>query len=855
MLKTTLKNGLKVIVEENHAAHVVAAQVWVEVGSADEIGPDAGLAHVHEHMLFKGTTKRKVGEIAAHIEAAGGDINAWTSFDQTVYHVTMPSRELDVALDILADAVQNSIFEADELSRELEVVLEELRRGNDTPSRVASEMLFRTAYSLHPYFRPVIGYVETVSAFNREQILGFYKKWYHPRNMCLVVVGDVRAEDVVKRAESLFDFKSGAPAVREERPPEPPQDTLRVVKKAQDIQETHLSVAWHGPALRDPDTAAVDVLAVLLGSGESSRLYRRVKREAELVSDCYAYAYTPRDPGLIVVGGQIQGGHIEPAFRELLKESLRLHHEEPELGEVDKAKRLILADAIYQKETVQGVARKLGYFELVAGGTDYEEEYYSRVKAVTPADVRRIATKYLDPNRMSVATLMPNAHEMLMAEESVRRIASEVSRELSAAYGRGRIELGPEQVAKVRLSNGATLLVREDSIVPLVSVRAVSTGGLLAENAKNNGVTHLAGELLVRGTRRFSAEQIVDEIDAMAGNVSGLAGRNSLGLRGDFLRDTWERGFEIFSSCLLEPTFDDREIEKERKSQLEDIIARQDSLSAVVFDLFSMSLYDSHPYRMPILGTKESVEGLTRDDLAGAFRDQLRPDRLTIAVVGAVDVGRTVELVERRLGHATAHPDAKTFTRPQRPVLITSPRTNKLVREKEQAHLVLGFPGVALADERSYVLDVLSSVLGGQSGRLFLELRDKQSLAYSVSAFSLEGLDPGYFAVYIGTSPDKLETAERGIRLELQKVRDTEITDQELERAQRYLIGSHEIGLQRASARSSTMALNEAYGIGYDHHTKYAQHIQSVTKKRIREVAQEIIRLDAAVRAIIANPE
>jgi zinc protease len=852
MLKTTLKNGLKIIVEENHASHVVAAQVWVDVGSADEIGPDAGLAHVHEHMLFKGTEKRKVGEIAADVEAAGGDINAWTSYDQTVYHVTIASREVDVALDILADAVQHSTFDADELARELEVVLEELRRGNDTPSRVASEMLFKTAYSTHPYQRPVIGYVETVSKFTRDQILAFYRRWYQPKNMCLVVVGDVSPEAVVKRAEALFDTNLNGGAGRVARPNEPSQRTLRTIKKAQDIQETHLSFAWHGTPLRHEDTPALDLLSVMLGSGESSRLYRHVKREAELVNDCYAFSYTPQDPGLMVVGAQVHGAKIEDAFRALLNETLRLRFEEPDVGELEKARTMVMADAVYQKETVQGIARKLGYFELVAGTTDFEDEYYARIKAVTPADVRRVAQTYLDPKNMSVATLMPTAQEAAMAEPEVERIVREVESELERAHAPGRIQLGREQVAKVRLRNGATLLVREDNSVPLVSVRAAAIGGLLAESERNSGVSHLAGELIVRGTESFSAEQIIEETDRMAGSLGGLAGRYSLGLRGDFLRETWDRGFELFASCLLEPTFEVEELEKERRTQIEDIAARQDSLSSVAFDLFSATLYDAHPYRLPVLGTKESVEKLTREDVLATFRDQLRPDQLTIAVVGAVDVARTVDMVERRVGDARPHADAKKVVRPALSSAPDAPRTAKLVREKEQAHLVMGFLGVSMGDERKYALDVLSSVLGGQSGRLFLELRDKQSLAYSVSAITLEGLDPGYFVVYMGTSPDKLETAERGIRAELKKVLDQDVTAIELDRAKRYLIGSHEIGLQRASARCGTMALNEAYGIGYDDYAKYADRIAAVTAPRVREVAKEIIRLDVAVRSIVA---
>lgn len=856
MFETKLENGLKIIVDENHASRVVAAQVWVQVGSADELPEEAGLAHVHEHMLFKGTEKRKVGEIASDVEAAGGDINAWTSFDQTVYHVTIASREVDVALDILADAVQHSTFDADELGRELEVVLEELRRGNDTPSRVASEMLFRTAYTAHPYFRPVIGYVDTVKAFSREQILAFYRKWYQPENMCLVVAGDVKPEAIVDKARELFrgngraDAKADRPITRVV---EPRQTSLRVTTRAQDIQETHLSLAWHGTPLAHPDTAALDVLSVVLGSGDSSRLYRRVKRELELVNDCYSYSYTPRDAGLIVTGGQVHGGNVEEAFRALLRETLRMRYEDAEPTELEKARTIILSEAVYQKETVQGTARKLGYFELVGGGVEFEEKYYSAVRAVTAADLRRVARHYLDPETMTVSALLPTAHRELLAEETVRRISREVVEELDRAHSPARIQLGPQGVAKVRLSNGATLLVREDRTVPLVSVRAVATGGLLTETPRTNGISHLVGELLTQGTDQLSADQLAEETDRLAATISGLAGRNSLGLRGDFLLESWDRGFELFSACLLEPAFAAEELELEKKTQIEDIASRQDHPSAVVFDLFSATMFGEHPYSMPLLGTKESVESITRDDVIEAYREQLRPDRLTLAVVGAVDLAKTIDRFERRLGSARPAPGARTFVRPARVAAPAAPRSARVARDKEQAHLVIGFYGVSLDDERRYVLDVLSSVLGGQSGRLFLELRDKQSLAYSVSAMCMEGIDPGYFAVYIGTSPEKLETAERGMRAELAKILAEEVPAPELQRAQRYLIGSHEIALQRASARSSTMALNEAYGVGYDDYARYADRIAAVTPARIREVARDIIRMDAAVRAVVAT--
>src|SRR6478609_36225 len=199
-----LDNGLTVVLQENHAAKVVAFQAWVAVGSADEPADLAGIAHVFEHMLFKGTARRGVGQIAQEVEAAGGEINAWTSFDQTVYHLVMASRFFDTGLDILADALQNSSFDPQELERELKVVLEEVKQGEDNPARVATQTLFGTSYLKHPYRLPVIGYTKTVKSFTRERLLDFFHRWYVANNVTLVVVGDFDPQKAKKKIAEAF---------------------------------------------------------------------------------------------------------------------------------------------------------------------------------------------------------------------------------------------------------------------------------------------------------------------------------------------------------------------------------------------------------------------------------------------------------------------------------------------------------------------------------------------------------------------------------------------------------------------------------------------------------------------------
>ena len=393
--KLELENGLIVLLEENHSAPVTAVNVWVKVGSACEREDEAGLAHVHEHMVFKGTSRHGVGEIARIIEAHGGDINAFTSFDQTVYHIVIASRFLDTALDILSDAMENALFDPQELEKELEVVLEEIRRGEDIPSRQLSERLFSAAYTHHPYRRPIIGYRETVKGFTREKVMDFYKRWYAPNNVVLVVVGDFDTPRIIPRIKETFGVLKSKPLPKCVDEKEPPQDKTRAFVFDKNVQEGYFALAFHIPNLMHEDIPAIDVLSSILGGGESSRLYRQVKEEKGLVTSIYSYAFTPKYPGIFMVGGTLDPEKASQTLSEVIKEAYRLKYEPVDYEELSRAKINIESDSVYAKETAQGQAQRIGYFEVVAGDYRYEGEYLKRVLQVSREDILRIANKYL----------------------------------------------------------------------------------------------------------------------------------------------------------------------------------------------------------------------------------------------------------------------------------------------------------------------------------------------------------------------------------------------------------------------------------------------------------------------------
>lgn len=845
-MRHELDNGLVLILEENHAARVVAFQAWVNAGSADETDAEAGLAHLHEHMLFKGTEKRGVGEIARAVEAAGGDINAWTSFDQTVYHLVMASRDFGVGLDILADALQRSAFDPEELAREQEVVLEEIKRTYDVPIRRASRRLFELAYRAHPYRRPVIGFEETVRGFSRDDVLAFFHKHYRPENTTLVLVGDFETDDALARITDLFGAwkPNGAAPAGLVRHAEPAQDGLRVACVEDDVKEAYLELAWHIPRLVHPDIAALDALSVILGQGESSRLVHALRRARHVANDVSGYAFAPKDPGLMFVSAQSAPERVE----EVLKGALEIVAEARERlvgeDELEKAKNIIESEGVYQHETVQGQARRLGWFETVAGGTEFEEDYFRKVRRLTPEDLRRAAQTYLSVDNLTALALVPPGSELT---EAGLKAACEASGGGGARPRRARVKEG--EIVRTELPGGGVLLVQPDRHVPLVSMRAAWLGGLRWETPEDNGINQLMARMLTSGTGTRSADEIARQVDEWAASLSGVAGRNSFGLAGEFLSRHLERGMRLFAECLLDPTYPEEELAKERSLQLEEIRAREDDPAGVAFDLFAETLWERHPYRMDVRGSAESLARLDADALRRWHRARYPASRLHLAVVGDVDPEKVHELTAALIegGGAEGAP------LPEVPVeaLPSAPRRAEKVLPKAQAHVILGYPGLRLTDPRRHALEVLSAILSGQSGRLFLELRDKRSLAYAVSSLSLEGLDPGYFGVYIGCSPEKVGEAVDGIRAELERLREAPPTADEIDRVQRYLVGTHEIGLQRAGTRAAVFALDEAYGLGWDAHLAYAKDIEGVSADDVLEVARQILDPEREVLAVV----
>jgi zinc protease len=826
----TLDNGLVLILREDPAAPVVSAQAWCRTGSIDEgrwIG--AGLSHLLEHMLFKGTTTRGSGRIDQEVQDAGGYMNAYTSFDRTVYWINVPNTGARVALDILCDIIQNATLPADELAKEMDVIRREMDMNQDDPHHRSARRLFETAYTRSPYRFTIIGYPDIFNEVSREDVFAYYRERYAPNNVFFVVVGDIKADAVEEQIRAAFassKARSLPPAVL---PDEPRQMAARSTIEEAPVELGHAHLSWHIPDLRHPDVPILDVLATLLGGGRSSRLYQELREKQGLVHSVDAWTYSPGNPGLAGVSAVVEGGRFEAARAAILAEVDRMKTKPVSAAELGKAVKQFVAGTLASRKTMQGQAQDLGGNWMAAGDLNFSERYLDAVKRITPADLQRVARQYLTEENRNVYALLPTG---------------------TAPRSPSRVETHTEDaIRKFDLAGGLRLLVREDHRLPFVEFRLVCQGGVLAETEANSGITQLMARTLLQGTRHLSGPQIALRIESVGGHLDTYGGNNSFGISAEVLRDDFAVGWDLLAEVLLHPSFPAEGLERERAIQLASIRAQRDELLASANRIMRQAMFGNTGYGLHTQGTEASVQGVRAADLRALHARLTIPNNAVLAVFGDVRAETVRTAVERKLrGWKPGKPPLTNL--PAAPV-ITAPRRVEETRDKKQAVLVMGFPGLTLHHPDRFALELIQEACSDLGSRLFVRIREKLGLAYYVGAQNFPGLLPGYFLFYVGTDPAKVELVEAELLTEAAALRDAGLTAEELQRAKAKVIGQKKISRQDLGHCASTSALDELYGLGYRNFEHEDAAYEAVTLKQIQAVAQACLRPDAVVTAVI----
>src|SRR5436853_4608687 len=459
----------------------------------------------------------------------------------------------------------------------------------------------------------------------------YYKTRYVPNNLTFIVVGDVDAERVRQQLADLFKPSTEKSLQPVFVPGKRPQLGRREAHQQFATELTHLSLAWHIPAVTNPDVPALDLLSTCLGEGRSARLYRRVREEAGLAFSISAFSYTPGDPGLFGVDATVDPKKREAAEQLALRIVDEVKHAGVTAEELAKAKKIMLRHHLGALTTMRGQASDIGSNWLLTRNLNFSRDYLDAVQKVTLDDIKRVAATYLTENNLTVVSLNPKGSPAGKAE--------------------GAKPVAAGEIQKFDLSNGLRLLVREDPRLPLVAVGAVFRGGLLAENPQDNGITRLMAKVLLKGTKTRTAEQIANEIEAVGGSISSDTGNNSFSVSVDVTKPDVKLGLDLLSDVLLNATMPEKAIAREKEIQIASIQQEEEQLTTVARNIMRQALFPQHPYALRTNGSINSVQRLTQKDLID-FRDRyVAAKNGVIFVFGDVKADETKQLVEQAVGN------------------------------------------------------------------------------------------------------------------------------------------------------------------------------------------------------------
>jgi len=833
-----LPNGAQIVVEENHTSPVAAIRFYVGVGSLFEgeyMG--AGISHLVEHCCGKGTPTHTAAQIDELEAAIGGHANAYTTRDHTCYYITTLGAWAGQAVDLLGDYVLGAIFPEEEVAQQIDVVTREIARVDDSPGRAIGELFNQTMFRRSPERYRVIGYLAEFNKLTREDLVKFHREHYTPDNLVVVAVGDFDADEIADKLEQVL----GSYPLRGQPPALLPQEAgpttvRRAERQWPGLRRARLVIGWRTIDLFHPDLYALDVLAYVLGHGDSARLPRLLRDEMGLVDNVATWSHTPAyGAGTFAISASLDPVNIPQVEQQALTEVAKVCRELVTDEELQRAKRQKEAVLVYAQETPQGRAEVLGTDLLLAGDLGFSDEYVAGIRGVTAAQVQEVARKYLVPDRYVITSLLPAQAKQETAADQPETVPL-------------------PQTEKYTLDNGLTVLIRAEPGAPSVHIVTATRAGLRYENEQNNGITRLMARMLTRGTAQRSREQIAAVIDDLGAEIDSYSGRNSFGLTARCLPEDFAAILPIVADCLQNPAFPAEEFQRVQQLTLAQIAAQQEDVDEVAEKLLRATLFQRHPYRFAEIGSAESVGQLSAEQLREFHGQVCRPAGTILVIQGAVEPEQVGKLLSQEFDSWAA---GETVA-PEIPVepVLAERRTETVERGQNQALVYYGFLGPRVDEDERYVRDVMTAVLAGighPGGRLHTILRG-EGLVYATYAYAIPGLDPGYYAIYAATAAAEMAQVQQIIEENVTRLQTELVGAEELARAKIVCLSHEQIGLAQPAVRAQSQALDELYGLGYDNYRRYQQRIEAVTAEQVRDYARKLLDLEACA-VVVTRPQ
>lgn len=823
-----LDNGQTVVVQEVKNNPIVTIDTWIKTGSIDEEDSNNGVAHFLEHLFFKGTKTHEPGEFDKILETKGAITNAATSKDFTHYYITIPSKDFDLAMDLHGDMILHPLIPRKEMEKERKVVLEEISKDLNSPTKIMQDNLNSMLYTTHPYKRKVIGRSDVIETITRDQVLSFYNKNYSPSNMVTVIIGDVDANHAIEKTKEAFnaEYKKQTKTIYTKEAPLTKQQ-----KKVEylDTESGYMVIGFRGTPIDDKDSYALDVLATILGDGRSSVLNQVLKERKRIAFSVDAGNSTFRDDGIFYISANYEPTKCKIVQDTIFNEIEKIQKNGVTDDQLKLAKNIIERSTYYSRESITNIATEIGYTMALTNDIKFYDTYLDNIKNVSKEDVKKVAEKYLGINRSAVSIVLPkSAKEVPVASLTQQAPAT--------------AELVSEnaQTQKYKLSDGATMLYTPNNVNDIIAISIYAKGGQLAE--QKAGTANLTATAMMRGTKNYTSLELSQVLEDNGIKIQPSASADAFAINVLTTKDEYDKTLELLNEVVNNATFEDYEIDKVKTEKLNTIKRNKDVPLQRAIEEYRDLIYQNSPYSISSKILEKNIPNITKEDIINYYNSIFAPKNLVISINGNIDKDKTIQDLNNIF---KPKENTKNFDFAQYnskiPTVTTPRQTIQKVPTTETAWILLGWQTNGVLNEKDYAtLQVIDSLLGsGMSSRLFKDLREQEGLAYQLGSGYSPNVLRGSFLLYIGTNPQTLDKAKSGLFAEITRLKTEYVGDKELQDAKEKLLGNYVIGLETNLDKASNVGWYEASTRGYEFKDKYEKLINSVTDSDIIEIANK----------------
>ena len=820
-----LDNGQTVVIQEVKSNPIVTIDTWIKTGSINENDENNGVSHFLEHLFFKGSTNHAPGEFDKILETKGAITNAATSKDFTHYYVTIPSKDFDLALEMHSDMLLHPLVPRKELEKERKVVIEEIMKDANSPNTLVYDNLVNMLYSDHPYKRKVIGKADIISSIHRDEIMGYYNKYYNPSNMVTVIVGDVDANSAIEKVKSDFNSEYKKP-IKNVYPKEKILTAQQKKVAYFDTQSGYMLIGFRGTKIDDKDSYALDVLSTILGDGRSSVFYRNIKENKQLANTIGAANTGFKDDGIFYISTTFDPEKCGKLQDSIFEEIKNVQKNGVTQSQLQLAKNVIERDTYYERESISNIASEIGYTFVTTDDTKYYETYLDNVKKVTVQDVKDVANKYLGREKSAVSIVLPeNCKEVKVSNITQKTEPAKLVSENS-------------NTQKYQLSNGATLLLTPNRVNDIIAISIFAKGGEFIEHIP--GTADLTAVVLTKGSKKYSSVEFAQTMEDNGIKIVPSAKADSFNMTVLTTKNDYEKTLELLNEIINNATLDEFEIEKAKNDELNSIKKSKDVPLNLAVDNYKALIFEGSPYSYSNNILEKSLPRVTKNDVKNYYDKVFYPQNVVISINGNVDKETTIAELTNIFNNKKG--EKFDYNRHLVQSLTTEKQACSKVKDLKTDWIIMGWQTSGVLNRKDYAtLQVIDSLLGsGMSSRLFKNLRDRDGLAYQLGSQFSPHILKGSFITYIGTNPENLDYAQKRMKEEVFRLKTEFVGSKELQEAKDKLLGHYIIGQETNLDKATTIGWFEVSGRGYEFDEQYSQLINSVTESDIIEVANKV---------------